>query len=71
MIKIKTMSKIDKLVKLFEQKFVAHPWHGVTIGENSPQEVKAYIEINSNDQIKSSNQIIYSNQLIQPFRQII
>ena len=52
MIKIKTMSKIDKLVKLFEQKFVAHPWHGVTIGENSPQEVKAYIEINSNDQIK-------------------
>jgi len=46
------MSKIDKLVKLFEQKFVAHPWHGVTIGENSPQEVKAYIEINKNDQIK-------------------
>ena len=46
------MSKIDKLVRLFEQKFVAHPWHGVTIGENAPNEVKAYIEINSNDQIK-------------------
>ena len=46
------MSKIDKLVELFEQKFVAHPWHGVTIGENSPKEVKAYIEINKNDQIK-------------------
>ena len=46
------MSNIDKLVKLFEQKFVAHPWHGVTIGENSPNEVKAYIEINANDQIK-------------------
>jgi len=49
---MKNMSKIDKLVKLFEQKFVAHPWHGVTIGENAPNEVKAYIEINANDQIK-------------------
>jgi inorganic pyrophosphatase len=46
------MSDITKLVKLFEQKFVAHPWHGVTIGEDAPDMVKAYIEINSNDQIK-------------------
>lgn len=46
------MSDITKLVKLFEQKFVAHPWHGVTIGEDAPNMVKAYIEINSNDQIK-------------------
>ena len=46
------MSNINDLVKLFEQKFVAHPWHGVTIGENMPNEVKAYIEINPNDQIK-------------------
>ena len=51
-IKNKKMSKIDKLVELFEQKFVAHPWHGVTIGENSPNEVRAYIEINANDQMK-------------------
>ncbi|MGV6860516.1 MAG: inorganic pyrophosphatase [Putridiphycobacter sp.] len=46
------MSDISKLVKLFEQKFVAHPWHGVTIGEDVPNLVKAYIEINPNDQIK-------------------
>ncbi len=46
------MSDIKKLVKLFEQKFVAHPWHGVTIGEQYPNEIKAYIEINPNDQIK-------------------
>ena len=46
------MSDIKKLVELFEQKFVAHPWHGVTIGENSPNELKAYIEINPTDQIK-------------------
>ncbi len=46
------MSDITKLVKLFEQKFVAHPWHGVTIGDDSPNIVKAYIEINPNDQIK-------------------
>lgn len=46
------MSDIKKLVALFEQKFVAHPWHGVTIGEESPNMVKAYIEINPTDQIK-------------------
>jgi len=46
------MSDITKLVKLFEQKFVAHPWHGVTIGKDAPNMVKAYIEINSYDQIK-------------------
>lgn len=46
------MSDIKDLIKLFEQKFVAHPWHGVTIGEDVPNEVKAYIEINPHDQIK-------------------
>ena len=46
------MSNTKELVKLFEQKFVAHPWHGVAIGENVPNEVRAYIEINSSDQIK-------------------
>ncbi|MFD1551551.1 inorganic pyrophosphatase [Putridiphycobacter roseus] len=46
------MTKLNKLIQLFEQKFVAHPWHGVTLGENAPNEVKAYIEINPTDQIK-------------------
>ncbi len=46
------MSNIKELVKLFEQKFVAHPWHGVTLGEKAPEQVKAYIEINPRDQIK-------------------
>lgn len=46
------MSNIDELVKLFEQKFVAHPWHGVHIGEDMPNMIKAYIEINPSDQIK-------------------
>ena len=46
------MSNTEELIKLFEQKFVAHPWHGVTIGENMPNQVRAYIEINPSDQIK-------------------
>jgi inorganic pyrophosphatase len=46
------MSDIKKLIELFEQKFVAHPWHGVSIGEKMPAEVKTYVEINPNDQIK-------------------
>ena len=45
------MTKLNKLIQLFEQKFVAHPWHGVTIGDNAPNEVRAYIEINPTDQI--------------------
>lgn len=46
------MSDINELIKLFEQNFVAHPWHGVALGENAPNEVRAYIEINPTDQIK-------------------
>ncbi len=46
------MNTTEELIKLFEQKFVAHPWHGVTIGEDMPSMVRAYIEINPSDQIK-------------------
>lgn len=46
------MNNTEELVKLFEQKFVAHPWHGVSIGEDMPNAVRAYIEINPSDQIK-------------------
>ena len=46
------MSNLDKLMSLFEQRFVAHPWHGVAIGDKTPEVVTSYIEINPNDQIK-------------------
>lgn len=33
-------------------KFKSHPWHGVAIGENSPQIVTAFIEIVPTDTVK-------------------
>jgi inorganic pyrophosphatase len=46
------MNKTEELLSIFEQKFVAHPWHGVSIGENAPEEIKTFVEINPTDQIK-------------------
>ncbi|MCH2233224.1 MAG: inorganic pyrophosphatase [Crocinitomicaceae bacterium] len=46
------MSNTDKLIALFEKRFAAHPWHGIEIGEKSPEVITSYIEINPNDQIK-------------------
>ncbi len=37
---------------LFKLLFQAHPWHGVTPGENAPGEVGAYIEIVPTDPVK-------------------
>jgi len=33
-------------------KFKAHPWHGISCGENAPQQVTAFIEIVSTDTVK-------------------
>jgi len=33
-------------------KFKAHPWHGITIGENAPELVTAFIEIVPTDTVK-------------------
>ena len=37
---------------LFNLLFQAHPWHGVTPGENAPGEVSCYIEIVPTDPVK-------------------
>jgi inorganic pyrophosphatase len=37
---------------LFKLLFQAHPWHGVTPGENAPREVVAHIEIVPTDPVK-------------------
>ena len=40
------------LHNLFQLLFQAHPWHGITPGENAPGEVGAYIEIVPIDAVK-------------------
>lgn len=42
----------DELWSLLSGLFRAHPWHGVSIGEESPELVNAYIEIVPTDTIK-------------------
>lgn len=43
---------IEKLAKAMSQRFVAHPWHGINIGEKQPDIVNAFIEIIPSDAIK-------------------
>lgn len=42
------MSLESKLFKLLR----AHPWHGMKIGDEAPEEVTAYIEIVPSDTVK-------------------
>ena len=44
--------RITKVLDLLNKRFVSHPWHGVEIGEKSPEIVNAYIEIVPADAIK-------------------
>lgn len=46
------MSKEDSAFSLLRLMFQAHPWHGVTPGEKSPETVNAYIEIVPTDAVK-------------------
>ncbi len=43
---------MDVDLNLFHQLFRAHPWHGVSIGDNAPELVTAYIEIVPSDTVK-------------------
>lgn len=42
----------DPIQRLMRLMFKAHPWHGVSIGEQAPEVVTAYIEIVPTDTVK-------------------
>jgi len=42
----------DPFQRLLRLMFKAHPWHGVSIGEEAPEVVTAYIEIVPTDTVK-------------------
>lgn len=44
--------KIAKVMELMSKRFVSHPWHGVEMGEKSPEIVNTFIEIIPADSIK-------------------
>lgn len=43
---------MSELTKLFSRMFQAHPWHGVSPGDEAPSKVQAFIEIVPTDTIK-------------------
>lgn len=43
---------MDIDMNLFHRLFRAHPWHGISIGEEAPDVVTAYIEIVPSDTVK-------------------
>ncbi|MEP6719096.1 MAG: inorganic pyrophosphatase [bacterium] len=46
------MSEKDPTKRLATRLFQAHPWHGLTPGENAPETVNAFIEIVPTDVVK-------------------
>lgn len=43
---------IKQLKEALDKRFVAHPWHGISIGEKQPEIINAFIEIIPSDAIK-------------------
>lgn len=46
------LNNYNDLIKQLDLKYKAHPWHGVSIGENAPEVVTAFIEIVPTDTVK-------------------
>jgi inorganic pyrophosphatase len=44
--------QVKKITEALSKRFVAHPWHGIEVGEKSPAIVNAFIEITPADAIK-------------------
>jgi len=44
--------KIEKLVDALNKRYVAHPWHGIEVGEKQPEIINAFVEIIPSDAIK-------------------
>lgn len=42
----------DPIGRLMGLRYKSHPWHGVFIGKNAPEEVTAFIEVVSTDTVK-------------------
>lgn len=47
-----TRDKTEPLARLLSLLFKAHPWHGVSIGDDAPEVVTTYIEIVPTDTVK-------------------
>lgn len=44
--------ELDRLWEMIGLRYASHPWHGVSIGENAPDEVTVYVEVVPTDTVK-------------------
>ena len=44
--------ELNKVMDALNKRYVAHPWHGINIGEKQPDLINAFIEIIPSDAIK-------------------
>ena len=42
----------DKIWKMLGLRYKSHPWHGISIGEDSPNVVASFIEVIPSDTVK-------------------
>ena len=45
-------NEFNNLWKLLDLKYKAHPWHGVSIGDDAPDEVQVFVEVVPTDTVK-------------------
>ncbi len=43
---------MEKILKRLELKYQSHPWHGINLGEDAPEEVMSFIEMTPSDSVK-------------------
>ena len=43
---------LKNLYKKLGLRYQSHPWHGIDIGENAPNEVMSFIEMTPSDSVK-------------------
>ena len=44
--------KLDQLLEFLGKRYISHPWHGVTVGEDAPEVIRTFIEIVPTDTVK-------------------
>ena len=42
----------NKIWKMLGLRYTSHPWHGVEIGSNAPEDIRAFIEVIPSDTVK-------------------
>ena len=42
----------NKLWKMIGLRYKSHPWHGIEIGDQSPEQVTSFIEVIPSDTVK-------------------